>query len=681
MKRFLYSPYTKAIAVILFVLSLALGALCAVDGIAELSKEETIVYRFENSFSESRYLQEILYDPELIVTNIYGIFYRTDDQTEVPETQSGARTVDGKTFEESLTSAIQNLGNIDKIDYFISANGTVFTNCGAESAQDLMTADFYRYNARESDGTLHFEASPSSSHYYYHLEEIGFYDSNADVTVCAAINKDYAAECITLWERQSHIILNTIPFVLCFIVAALIFLFYLIIVTGKTKDGELKPQLIDNLWTEIHLAVVGIPIVATVALGIVSLEAFFYDQLPMSLMRTAVVSAVILCGLLVLMSLLSLTRKFKCHIFLETCLIFKVLRWTWNISKRFLTWCLTKTKSGRKVLREALGQKSGRMFIGLLLLYTALIGFFGVLTPFAGFPLLFGILLFLFAAFVLAHRAKDLDAIKSGVKEIRNGNLQYKITEPKSDDLKSLAEDINDITDGLDRSIGEKLKAERMKTELITNVSHDLKTPLTSIINYTTLLSDMKNMPEEAKDYITIIAKKSEGLKNLTRDLFDISKVQSGNETFEIEKLDAAQLIEQAMGEHNNEIQNSELNFCVKTEKDLCFFADGRKMSRVMGNLIENTLHYSMKNTRVFLEAYERNSEVVMEIKNISANPMNFDAEEITARFVRGDSSRTDGGNGLGLAIAKSYTEACGGTFQITIDGDLFKATITFPKK
>ncbi|MBP3361612.1 MAG: HAMP domain-containing histidine kinase [Clostridia bacterium] len=280
----------------------------------------------------------------------------------------------------------------------------------------------------------------------------------------------------------------------------------------------------------------------------------------------------------------------------------------------------------------------------------------------------------------MAYRAKDIDEINKGAEEIRKGNLQYKIGELKSGDIKKIAENINEIGDGLEKSVSEKLRAERLKTELITNVSHDLKTPLTSIISYTELLSNMEELPEEAKDYIWIIAKKSERLKNLTQDLFEVSKVQSGNEILVFEKLDAATLINQALGEHDNEIKKSELVFRVKTAKDLFISADGRKMSRVLGNLIDNALKYAMKNTRVFISAYEKDNEVIMEIKNTSEYPMDFDAEEITGRFVRGDKSRTDGGSGLGLAIAKSYTEACGGRFDIVIDGDLFKAVIRFDK-
>ena len=291
-----------------------------------------------------------------------------------------------------------------------------------------------------------------------------------------------------------------------------------------------------------------------------------------------------------------------------------------------------------------------------------------------------GFAVFGFACFVVSYRAKDIDEIRKGVSEVRNGNVAYKIPELKSEDMKVLAANINDIAKGLDESVSAKVKAERLKTELITNVSHDLKTPITSIISYTELLSKIEELPEEAKDYVSVISKKSERLKNLTQDLFDISKVQSGNEDVVLEKLDVALLINQSLGENDSEIQKSELPFCVDAPKELYISADGRKMSRVVSNLINNILKYTMKNTRVFITAFEKDGEVIMEFKNIASYPMNFNADEIVGRFVRGDESRTADGNGLGLAIAKSYTEICNGKFEVVIDGDMFKAILKFRK-
>ncbi|MBR5329757.1 MAG: HAMP domain-containing histidine kinase [Firmicutes bacterium] len=684
MKSFFYSIYTKAVAVLLCTLCMALAMLCAINGVSDLGKDDRIIYQFEENFFESQYLASILSDPEFMVSQAFYDYYNNDENYVVSEDQlNGKQTIKDMTVEEYIKDNLDQLYNIDKINYFVSINGTVITNCNAKEAEDIMDdADFFRHSTLNADGSHDFYASPSRNHDYIHLAELSQYNYVTEAEVCVSITDSYAEECEALWSEQAQIIRSTLLNTFFYVCIALIVLVYLFIVAGRTKDGNIKTVLIDHMWPEIHIALLIGGNTALVALIWTLLENYFMEQIPLYITKILTVSVTTFGVLLIMALLLSIIRMAKNHSLLQTSLIFRLLQWLWQILKKVIKILQHGLKTGEKSLIEALSKKTTVLILTTLLLYTALIGFFGVLAiESSGFTVVLGILLFGAAAFMIIKRTRDTDTIRKGVGAIRNGNLQYKIEEIKSEDLKILAEDINDIAEGMDRSIADKLKAERMKADLITNVSHDLKTPLTSIINYTKLLSERNDLPEEAKDYVAIIAKKSEGLKNLTHDLFDISKVQSGNETFEIEKLNAAQLIEQSLAEHNSEIEQANLTFCVKTEKELFFMADGRKMSRAIGNLIENALKYAMKNTRVFVEARETEDVIAMEIKNTSAEPMDFDAEEITARFVRGDSSRTDGGNGLGLAIAKSYTEACGGTFRITIDGDLFKATMTFPKK
>ena len=417
------------------------------------------------------------------------------------------------------------------------------------------------------------------------------------------------------------------------------------------------------------------------------LEEYMFREIHNDFVYMIVGGSAGLASLIIITSLLSIIRSIKCRRLLETSLIvqiikliLRILKWCFGIIGKVLKWIFRHIKAFFSAIARLLSRKAGVMLIGLLSLYTLIMYLFGIGTPFSPVWLILAILVFSFACFIVAVRANDLEKIKKGVSEVRNGNVAYKISECKSADMKALSVNINDIAKGLDESVSAKVKAERLKTELITNVSHDLKTPITSIINYTELLSKMENLPEDAKDYVSVIAKKSDRLKRLTQDLFDISKVQSGNDDVLLEKLDVALLINQALGEHDSEIRESGLPFCVNAPKELYISADGRKMSRVVSNLISNILKYSMKNTRVFITAAEKNGTVVMEFKNISAYPLDFDVEEITGRFVRGDESRTTEGNGLGLAIAKSYTEICNGTFEIVADGDLFKAILKFRK-
>ncbi len=228
-------------------------------------------------------------------------------------------------------------------------------------------------------------------------------------------------------------------------------------------------------------------------------------------------------------------------------------------------------------------------------------------------------------------------------------------------------------------SMEKQLQSERMKVELITNVSHDLKTPLTSMIGCIDLLKQVEELPQEARDYVTLLSAKAERLRGMIQDVFDMAKAASGQEV-QLERLDMARLIRQTAADMQDRMERSGLQYRMKIEdRELPFLGDSRKMYRVYQNLIENTLKYSMAGSRVYVEVSERDGKIRTSVKNISGCEMDFSAEEVMERFVRGDKSRTTEGNGLGLAIARSFTEACGGSFQVTLDGDLFRVDTVFP--
>lgn len=666
MKKIIYSNYTKFIAVVLFITSIVLGALTVTNGIAEYGNEKEVIYRFENDFSEARHFSHLLNAPESAIFNAYHNFY----------------LVDGETIEQNIKKKLDDLYCADKINYYVKWNDTVFTNCGASSEQELMTAEFYRLVTRDEKGNNEIVSSQNRYYSYPLLDELSLYDKTTSIVVCTSIKEEYANECKVIWDRQSTIINKTFTSTLIYAIFALLLFIYLLCVCGKNKDGEHKSMWLDNIWTEVHLVAMGGIGFGAVVLCVILLDEFYTGHFPLNMMNMVVGISAAITSAVVITSLLSIIRNIKCKRFVESSIIVRVIRWCWKTFVKVLVWLRNGFVGYRNLLFKTLSKKTGVILISMLFAYTALIGLFGIFTLEAGnlFWIFVGIALFGVASFFIAHRSKDIDEIKKGVSEVRNGNVAYKIPELKSEDMKALATNINDIAKGLDESVSAKVKAERMKTELITNVSHDLKTPLTSIISYTELLANVEGLPEEAKDYAQIIANKSDRLKTLTQDLFDISKVQSGNESVVLEKLDVSLLINQSLGEHDNEIKKSELPFCVNAPKELYISADGRKMSRVISNLISNILKYTMKNTRVFISAYEENGEVFMEFKNIASYPMDFNAEEIVGRFVRGDESRTQEGNGLGLAIAKSYTEICNGKFEIVLDGDMFKAILKFRK-
>ncbi|WP_252238374.1 sensor histidine kinase [Clostridium sp. VAP51] len=277
--------------------------------------------------------------------------------------------------------------------------------------------------------------------------------------------------------------------------------------------------------------------------------------------------------------------------------------------------------------------------------------------------------------------ARNINRIKIGTDNILKGNYNNKIDVKGAIILKDIANNVMNIEDGLDKAIDKAVKSEKMKGELITNVSHDLKTPLTSIINYIDLL-DRENISEEDKKrYLEILKERSLRLKVLIEDLFEASKASSGTLELDMENLDPVALIRQTIGEFENEIEKYNLQFIKNIpEGKLSIYADGKKTFRVFQNLISNILKYSMKNSRVYIEVCEEDEYISIVFKNISEYQVDFTEEEILERFKRGDSSRTTEGSGLGLSIAKSLVELQGGQFIISIDGDLFKVVVNLKK-
>ncbi len=274
-----------------------------------------------------------------------------------------------------------------------------------------------------------------------------------------------------------------------------------------------------------------------------------------------------------------------------------------------------------------------------------------------------------------------LSKLQKGGKEIADGNIDHKIdTKYMVLELKAHGEDLNRIGAGINLAVDERMKSERMKTELITNVSHDIKTPLTSIINYSDLICREETDNENIRKYSEILHNQSERMKRLIDDLVEASKASSGNIDIMLAECDARVLISQASGEYCSRLADAGLELiCIMPEKEIRIMADGRRIWRVFDNLMNNARKYALAGTRVYLGLEEVGGDAVFSFKNISREPFSVGADELTERFVRGDASRNTEGNGLGLSIAKSLTELQGGRFEITVDGDLFKVTVTIP--
>lgn len=286
----------------------------------------------------------------------------------------------------------------------------------------------------------------------------------------------------------------------------------------------------------------------------------------------------------------------------------------------------------------------------------------------------------LLLAAVVIYIALVLRKLQMAGRKIAAGDLSYRVDTSKMLwDLKEHGENLNSIGLGMTKAVDERMKSERLKTELITNVSHDIKTPLTSIINYVDLISKEECKNKKIDEYVSVLARQSERLKKLIEDLVEASKASTGNIDVSLAPCDAGVLVSQTAGEYAEKLQGSALETIVSAPAaPLMIMADGRLLWRVFDNLINNVCKYAQPDTRVYLSAERAGGEAIISLKNISKYPLNITAEELMERFVRGDSSRSTEGSGLGLSIAKSLTELMGGSFELTIDGDLFKVSLRF---
>ena len=424
---------------------------------------------------------------------------------------------------------------------------------------------------------------------------------------------------------------------------------------GEEEEIYLSAQ--DRIPLDLYLLLVGLLLTLLLSAG---------DSITYALNRTAPrLTPFVGLGLFTLAGsvlLLSLTKtlavRWKAgHMFRNTVL--------WRLCSRFRRW------AGEVAAHWSVTGKPVKTFL-LYLLGTAITTTTVVLAPvYQGYVL-----------WRLCRWVRQWQAIRAGTERIVGGEPDFKIdTDKMYRDLREHAEQLNDLGAAIGSAVEERLRSERFKAELITNVSHDLKTPLTSIINYVDLLKKEEIQNPRAREYIAVLDRKSQRLKKLTEDLVEASKASTGSLTVVRERLGFTQLLDQALGEYQEKFEKSGLTPMLTTpDHELYVEADGRHLWRVLDNLLGNCVKYAMPGTRVYLDVKSWDGAVCLAVKNVSREPLNIPAEQLMERFVRGDVSRTTEGSGLGLSIARSLTELQGGAFRLDIDGDLFKAVVTFPE-
>ena len=463
-------------------------------------------------------------------------------------------------------------------------------------------------------------------------------------------------------------------------IACLVFLF---MAAGRRKGEEgVRLNLLDKIPLDLYAA--GCFALAFVWLllfvDLTESMGFFFAFSPEGLTFLAFAMLVFyLAGIVALAPFLSFATRVKAGggiwwrntaIYMALRLCLRVLRWCWDKIKAFCRGVWYMTTKIPIVWRTAL-------IVAAVLLINILLAMFAWDTDSALILwILFMALVFLLACF----GAWQMKSLKAAGEKLAAGEFEYKIdTKHMYWEFKYHAENLNSIGDGMAAAVEQRMKSERLKTELITNVSHDIKTPLTSIINYVDLL-ERPHTPEEGAEYLEVLERQSKRLKKLTQDLVEASKASTGNMSVTLAPTSTLEIINQSLAEYGQRMEAGKLSVLINVpEPAPAVRADGRLLWRVMDNLFNNVVKYAMPETRVYVEVRTSEGNAVISVKNISRAALNVSAGELMERFVRGDASRSTEGSGLGLSIAKSLTELQHGQFSISTDGDLFKAEITLP--
>ncbi len=445
-----------------------------------------------------------------------------------------------------------------------------------------------------------------------------------------------------------------------FLLGLLVFVFLMSAAGHRDETDTVTPNAIDKIPYDLFTAADGI---AVLSMAGVFGSVFSFD-LPSLLLCSA---AFLLGGLILLLWCMSTATRLKIGGIWKSSLVGRMLQFVLR-SFRAMAYGLGKLPL---IWQTAAG----------ILIFAAADLFWRLTFQRDGDVLLFGWgLLWLAIGLVSCYSALAFRRLRLGAKKIAAGD------ESAAVDTKNLvwifrehAEDLNHIHAGLSRAVDERMKSERLRTELITNVSHDIKTPLTSIINYIDLLEKEAPENEKVREYLDVLSRQSAKLKKLIEDLIEASKASTGNLPVHAEECDLSVLMQQTLGEYLERMQEAELTPVVSNPKEaVVIMADGRHMWRVFDNLLNNICKYAQPGTRVYLEVRREEDKAQAIFRNISREPLNISASELTERFTRGDRSRSTEGNGLGLAIAESLVKLQGGQMELTVDGDLFKATLSF---
>lgn len=495
------------------------------------------------------------------------------------------------------------------------------------------------------------------------------YMGDVDITVYAAEN--YPLSYSNLLYLKLTDFLYPLRYSIIFIGLLSLLLFVLTMVfiyaaAGRQADGGVKLSFFDKIPFDL---------ITAAFFPIAYISAWYLSKAYGSMEEIIVRDTLILLldYFIALLYTVSFAVRIKAGTFIKNNVIYRLLRILWRGLKKLFGFLGVIFKNISLVKKTAL-------ICAAVLGFDLLVTVICLSAEALDFFLVLAVLNAVAIAVLIIFTAVQLQRIKNGGEKIAEGDIDYKIdTSYMFPEFREFCGSLSNISAGMQNAVDEKMKSERMRTELITNVSHDIKTPLTSIINYVDLIKKEQPENEKIKEYVAVLDRQSSRLKKLIEDLVEASKASSGSLKVELSECDAGVLLSQTVGEFDERLKNAGLTPVLTVpDTSVKIMADGRHLWRVLENLTGNVCKYSLPGTRVYMDLTVRDEKAVITFKNISKYPLNISGDELMERFVRGDTSRNTEGSGLGLSIARSLTELQGGHMHIDIDGDLFKATLEF---
>ena len=592
------------------------------------------------------------------------------------------------TSEVSTVETIKNyISNLEGNQNFNIVNGKIETNSEilakrAEQYLNLFIFSYYTINdstymtsdeniyiqPENAVDTYSYEDNPNINYYTTNIEDFiiytsyneNFMDASKQMLVCKSI------EMLRPYENSFYILMP-----ICTALTVLILLYLIVSIGHKKGTKGIATSDFDKIPLEI-IGFIGICIIGLVFILLAQEVDTTEFELIISLLFT-VYFTIFIVGIIIFDTII---KRIKSRTFWKTTLVGKIVIILLKPIHKFEKF-MEEVRGTSKYFSNAITKFIVFVCIEVFLAFIVFILFN------SSDPFIFLLLEFILVAFFIQRMVKSIvnyDKIEKKLKEMYEGDNQTQLD--KNQFLPVFNQSItylNDISSGLENAIQDRMKSERLKTELITNVSHDIKTPLTSIINYVDLIKQENIQNEKVKEYIEILDNKSQRLKKLIEDLVEASKVSTGNVKLNLEKINIVELINQAVGEFEDKFESKGLDIVINSnENEIFIFADSRYMYRIIDNLFSNISKYALQNSRVYIDIQKIEDKVYIKMKNISKDKLNIPAEELMQRFVRGDKSRTTEGSGLGISIAQNLTEIQNGKFNLIIDGDLFKTELEF---